>query len=492
MFHVDDLGDLELAWVERSGVFDVLVGELELFVLDVSLLFIGLLLILFHAGDLSGVGDELDLFLSEDDLAPVDEGLSELVEVLDGSLVALSTVEWSRNLQVVEFLDEAEVDVGVVAFLLLAGFLGLLTLAGLESVVLVVGLLFLSLGWSAHDRSLEEGFLKLVLDLLLGDLLSFFLDFLFFLALVDLGEAILLELLALNDLLIHRVSSKVVASDVRVHGLELLDFGFLQLLLHDSLVLDLSEPLFLLSLFLLLVEPLLLLLLLSDSLLSLGGLSLPLLSLLFADLELVLHVGHPGDVTEEVLLFGVVDESLVVDGPEILLLLVVAVLLVTLLLSLLVDLVQLLVERLLALHLVVLSLLEFLNFGLKFGDLFLERWEAGTEFLLLCVDGIDLLIDLIPLFDELNRVFQEFKALDVLTLLCGGDVARSLVLLLGLFDTLGHILNGLEVSVDSAAEVVSVVDKTSKVLSRLLLVLEDDGPLLLQSLHLGILLPELF
>ena len=212
------------------------------------------------------------------------------------------------------------------------------------------------------------------------------------------------KFVALLNLLVQRRRCQAFVVDVGIVSLELLYLVSLLLFLHQFLVFSFFLASFLLSSLSFFLSLLAFFSLFCDSFFSFLILFISFIFLLFADLELILHVGHPGDVLQQVLLFGVSDQRPVVSISKLFLLLVDLVSLVSQLLPPSIYVVKLLVESCLGLSLRTLAFFQLVDLSLKsfyFGfnfrqvhsGLFLgvaHRLELGLGgvFLLYARDGV--------------------------------------------------------------------------------------------------------
>jgi len=227
-------------------------------------------------------------------------------------------------------------------------------------------------------------------------LIFFFLEALL---LTNFGLAVLLKLLTLLNLFKERILSKSHVFNSFVKLNDGIDLRLLELFLHQLfvflLLLDLVKvPL--LSLFL----PLLLFIsLLLDLLTSLPVFFIAFFLFNLSLAQLALHIGHPLDVGEEVILLCEFDKSAIVNISELILLLVEFVTVVAIFFSLLVDFVKLLIIALLGVELFSLGLLKLINLNLKLFDLGSKFTERCRDLLFSGIDGVNLFLNSISLFN---------------------------------------------------------------------------------------------
>jgi hypothetical protein len=178
-------------------------------------------------------------------------------------------------------------------------------------------------------------------------------------------EAEFLQLFALFDLIEHWTASYSIVSDGIVDLLKLIDLHGLEVFLQRLFVLDFffsSSNLTLLSFFL---SPLFIFSFFRDSILSLLVLGVSLIFLSLADLKIILHGIHPGDILQQVLLLRVVNKSTVVGVLEFFLRFEQLITLITHFFAALVDAVKLLVEGLFRFSFHVLVLFQNVDFILE-------------------------------------------------------------------------------------------------------------------------------
>jgi len=204
--------------------------------------------------------------------------------------------------------------------------------------------------------------------------------------------------------------------DVGVVFLELFNLILLLLFLHLLLVFYFFLFLFLLPSLFVLFSLFSFFSFFCDSFFSILILFISFIFFILADLQLGLHICHPRNVLQQVLLFGIGDEGSVVSISQLFLLLVDLISLVSQLLSFRVDVVKLGVESGLRLCLSRLALLQLVNLGLKGFDLRFNFRQINSSFFLGAVHGLKLGVSSVSLLNAWNGFFEECDSPQVLLL----------------------------------------------------------------------------